>query len=427
MTLNINAWTPFRDRWSVEGEPAELADVQVMFLQEHHLTNQESCNDSQEWCEKRGWRAVFGRADRLDSGRASAGVALLFRQSDTLGITDPGLSAGAQGHRLLAVRLAAGTMEPCLIIVAYFEANVGLNVTNRGLLSTIAQWQEAARLPALIGADFNVAPKVIHESNFCTRSGLHTVVPSDPTYRTAKSATTLDYFLLATPFAERVVSVRTLTDFPLRPHSPVKCILEVNGECKTPVLEVPPRLPVQVPFGPRLATRNWSTLATRVNAALDFCERPHSQREGQQALDEVYAHFVSEMERQVCEITDTPMRRRSRRGRPPRIRWIDAATRCQEHRASWRTLIRPLQWIQSWIQDVLRTSGATSWTPRPRCCGKTWTTALASSDRYPASSICSNGRGCSSMPWPPTNPPARSAPSSTPPPSRSCTPTSARR
>jgi hypothetical protein len=191
MTLNINAWMPFRDRWSAEGEPAELADVQVMFLQEHHLTTQESCDDAQEWCENRGWRAVFGRAARLDSGRASAGVALLFRQSDTLGITDPGLSAGDQGHRLLAVRLAAGTLEPCLVIAAYFEANVGLNPTNRGLLSTIAQWQETARVPAIIGADFNVAPRVIHESNFCTRSGLQTVVPSDPTYRTAKTATTL--------------------------------------------------------------------------------------------------------------------------------------------------------------------------------------------------------------------------------------------
>ncbi len=90
---------------------------------------------------------------------------------------------------------------------------------------------------------------------------------------------------------------------------------------------------------------------------LGSVERPHSLREGQQALDEVYAHFVSEMEKQVCERTDTPKRRRSRRGRPPQIRWIDAATRCQEHRASWRTLLRPLQWIQSWIQDVLRYIG----------------------------------------------------------------------
>ena len=77
-------------------------------------------------------------------------------------------------------------------------------------------------------------------------------------------------------------------------------------------------------------------------------------------LGEVYVHFVAELEQQVCEKTDTPRRRRSRRGRAPRIRWIDASTRCQEHRASWRTLVRPLQWIQSWTQDVLRYLSGTS-------------------------------------------------------------------
>ncbi len=70
-----------------------------MMVQEHHLTTKELCEDAQEWCEGRGWRAVFGLAAKLPTGRPSGGVALLFRQSDTLGITDPGLSAGEYGHR----------------------------------------------------------------------------------------------------------------------------------------------------------------------------------------------------------------------------------------------------------------------------------------------------------------------------------------
>jgi hypothetical protein len=83
MTLNINAWHPFRDKWASEGEPAEFVGVHVMMLQEHHLTSREACGDAQEWCEGRGWRAVFGLAAVLPSGRPSGGVALLFRQSDT--------------------------------------------------------------------------------------------------------------------------------------------------------------------------------------------------------------------------------------------------------------------------------------------------------------------------------------------------------
>ncbi len=355
MTLNINAWMPFRDRWNTEGDFAELENVEVIFIQEHHLTTTELCNDAQEWLERRGWRGIFGRAAKLPSGKPSCGVAILIRLSDAYGITEPGLSSGAFESRLLAVRLAAADLSPCLLVCAYLEVNVGMNETNRTILSTIAQWQEATQLPVVAGADFNLAPRTLANSDFPTRSGLQLVAPDLPTYRTSKSATTIDFFMLASVFAERVTGIQVLKDFPLRPHSPVLCTLEVDKATKTPVLEAPTRLPLQAPFGPALQVRNWSSLAARVREALAYCSAAdRSHRSKMQALDGVYYHFVSEMERQVCERTDTPRRMRSRRGRPPRIRWVDPTTRCQEHRASWRTLLRPLQWVQSWIQDVLR-------------------------------------------------------------------------
>ncbi len=256
--------------------------------------------------------------------------------------------------------MSAGSLEPCLVVAAYFEVNVGLNHTNCSLLSTVAQWQEAYQTPAIIGADFNLSPRTLSDSNFITRSGLLPIVASDATYRTAKTASILDYFLMAAPFAERVTTVRVLKDFPVRPPSPVLCTLEVSPDGKVPALDVPPRLPLHAPFGPSLPHRDWRTLSGRIDAALAYCDGEHSQREKQQMLDEVYVHFVAELEQQVCERTDTPRRRRSRRGRAPRIRWIDVTTRCQEHRASWRTLVRPLQWIQSWTQDVLRYLSGTS-------------------------------------------------------------------
>ena len=144
-----------------------------------------------KWCERRGWRAVFGLAAVLPSGRPSGGVALLFRQSDTLGITDPGLSAGDLGHRLLAVRMVVDGYEPCLVAVAYFEVGVGLNEINRTILSTLAQWQETVQLPAIIGADFNFAPKVLVESTYVVRSGLCPAAPRPivPPRRTRPSTT----------------------------------------------------------------------------------------------------------------------------------------------------------------------------------------------------------------------------------------------
>ena len=227
-------------------------------------------------------------------------MALLFKQSDTLGLTDPGLAPGTLGPRLVAVKMDADGLEPCLVVSSYFEVGVGLNELNRAILSQIAQWHEATQLPAIIGADFNISPKVIQESSFPTRSGLHPIAPSTATHHTAKAASTLDYFLMASGFAERVVGVTVLRDFPLRPHSPVRCVLEISAGSKTPVLDMPPRLPLVAPFGPTLQPRCWRLLADRMDNALRSCGEGISQRERQRILDSAYAHFVEEFERQIC-------------------------------------------------------------------------------------------------------------------------------
>ncbi len=157
MTININSWYPFRDRWNAEGEPHELADLQVVAIQEHHLHTQEACGDAQEWLESRGWRAILSRAATLPSGKPSGGVGLLIRQSDEYGLTDPGLSAGEFSHRLCVVRLTASNISPCLVVSMYLEVSGGLNETNRSILSVIAQWQEATQLPVIAAGDFQVA------------------------------------------------------------------------------------------------------------------------------------------------------------------------------------------------------------------------------------------------------------------------------
>ena len=73
LTINVNSWLPFRDRWAEEGEPEELRSATVLFLQEHQLTTAEACSDAEEWSERRGWNAVFRRAAILPSGRSSGG------------------------------------------------------------------------------------------------------------------------------------------------------------------------------------------------------------------------------------------------------------------------------------------------------------------------------------------------------------------
>ena len=187
LTLNINSWLPFRDRWSAEGSPPEIQSATVLFLQEHKLTSTALCDDAVDWCGKRGWNAVFRPAATLQSGKASGGVAILVAHRADIGVTDPMLKAEGWEHRLLALRLAGPGLEPMILVSAYLQAGGGLNRTNRTLLATMAQWQEEARAPILVGGDFNLRPDQVRSTDFLARGGLTLMVPSSATYRTSSA------------------------------------------------------------------------------------------------------------------------------------------------------------------------------------------------------------------------------------------------
>ena len=165
----------------------------------------------------------------------------------------------------------------------------------------------------------------------------------------------MDYFVATRCSAERMAAPQLLKDFPLKPHTPVMSSIGLGVEDKVPVLEMPPRLPLDVPIGPRREPRSREVLHDRIREGLDYLD-PYltAQRERLQILDQFYAHFVHEFEMQICELTDTVPKRRSGRGRAPRIRWVTSERRAKEHMKCWHTLERPLHWILRWLQDVLR-------------------------------------------------------------------------
>ncbi len=150
LTVNINSWGPFKERWTNEGEPAEIQSATVMLLQETHLVTDVQCSDATEWLESRGWLAVFRPAQMQDSGKSSGGVSVCVRKRADIGVTLPDLVT-EEPHRLLAVKLEVTGLPTMMLVSAYFQAAVGLNKLNRTLLATVASWQEEQRLPVLIG------------------------------------------------------------------------------------------------------------------------------------------------------------------------------------------------------------------------------------------------------------------------------------
>ncbi len=264
LTININAWAPFRARWSEEGMPQEIQSATVLLLQEHRLTTVEQCSDATEWCARQGWKAVFQPAATLESGKPSGGVAILLADRADIGITDPQLKAPGYEHRLLGLRLVAPGLAPTILVSAYLQAGGGMNLTNRTLLSTIAQWQEEAQAPILVGGDFNVKADLIRGTDFLLRGGLTLLVPKGATYRTSASSTTIDYYLVSNCLCNKLQKCQVLSEFPLKPHSPVRLECRLGEVEWIPVLDTPIRLPTEKPFGPEQEERDWRQLDERI-------------------------------------------------------------------------------------------------------------------------------------------------------------------
>ena len=361
ITMNVNSWRAFRDKWASEGLPDELTSAHVVFIQEHRLESAQECDDATEWCGARGFHAVFQRACTSETGRPSCGVAILVAQRDDFGVTAPALQLDPEeSARIMALKLSTPAMDETLLINAYFEDSRGLSAFNRQLLAKMAIWQQEFAMPIIGGGDFNIPADILaREVEYWRRSRLQLVAPSSPSYTTSKAATTIDYFVVSSVLIDQVISREVLRHFPLAPHSPVKIILEYGEEVYVPVLEVPRKLPLVPPFGPAQLPPDWAPLQARLSEAHTYYDqwplgRPPSQGEKAQVLDQCYGTFADVFEETLCVLLDVPRQRRSQRGAPARIKRVQARRRGKAHFQAWNTFIRPLHWLKKWVQSALR-------------------------------------------------------------------------
>ncbi len=213
LTMNINSWKPFRDKWTTEGMPQGLQTAQVICIQEHKLQSDTDCDDATEWCAARGFHAVFKPSGMSASGRASGGVAILVAQRGDVGITEPAVQLlEDETPRIMALQLAMPGLDPTIIVSAYFEAAIGLSELNRRLLAKLAIWQQEFNLQVLAGGDFNINAEQLRSSRECwERSRLQMIATSEPTYTTADAASTIDYFVVSSTLVDQVTTREVLT------------------------------------------------------------------------------------------------------------------------------------------------------------------------------------------------------------------------
>ena len=167
------------------------------------------------------------------------------------------------------------------------------------------------------------------------------VAPTAATHRTRSSTSTIDYFVLSDCLQERVRSISVETDFPLSPHSPVRLVCSAGLQAWKPVLETPTKIPTERPLGPAKEPSSWEHLREAIAAteARLTAER-WTQREQAGMLDVIYSDFVDAFEKEVCAQTDTQRRRRSNRGRVPKVRWVTSWVSAATHMQSWHSLDR---------------------------------------------------------------------------------------
>ncbi len=214
-----------------------------------------------------GLECRFQESGDSSFGEVVRGVAILLAARPDIGVTDPSLESEGLEHRLLGLRLRLPGLEPFLVVSAYLQVGAGLGRTNRAILATVARWQDEAKLPILVGGDFNLKPALVLGTDFPSRSGTQVLAPRDSTYRTSTARATIDYFIVSSCLSNKLQGCHVVGGFPLKPHLPVRVGLKLGQLEWVPVLDRPSKLPTDAPIGPRREPLDWTELGDRVEQA----------------------------------------------------------------------------------------------------------------------------------------------------------------
>ncbi len=247
ITANVNSWRAFKDQL----DRPEFETATLLLLQETHLLTEDELRSAVEYCGHRGWLGKFPLAAQLPSGKPSGGVAILIRDGLSLGVSAVQTPASL-AHRLVAVGLEVPGFGDVIFASVYLEVGQRLTQTNLRVLSELALLQESHQKPLLAGGDWNLPSERLVRTDFLLRASLEIRQPAQPTYRTSKSKSTLDYFLVSQSLSLLVDTVKTMTSFPQSPHRPVALSSKVGFKEKIPLLCKPPKLPTQRAYGPQL-------------------------------------------------------------------------------------------------------------------------------------------------------------------------------
>ncbi len=180
------------------------------------------------------------------------------------------------------------------------------------------------------------------------------------TFRTSRTASLLDYFLVSSRTATAVDNVQALEATGIKGHTPVRLTFKPKATTVRALqLRRPPRLRAERVYGPLLPPPDWSAAAAAAEAALEAARR--RQTDTQQLLDEAYRQWADLAEIELADRSGQPPKKFGERGRLPRFVWRSVLPEVAPKFG--KPYAATAAWINTVLNEVRRIADAVDFTP----------------------------------------------------------------
>ncbi len=341
-----------------------LATESHVVLAQETWIMQDSIPAASAWARRRGWKSVWSAARAGPNGGPTGGVAIFAR--DELGLRyPPGGSHEWHPGRVVAAVLDAPEHRPLLLLSSYLVHGVGPGAENLEILANIgARARTAARgMDLVMGGDANMEPPDFASTGFEDETGTVILHPSTGrgTFRTARTASLLDYFIVSARTAVAVDRVVALEASGVKGHTPVRLTFKPKATTVRALqLRRPPRLQSERVYGPLPPPPDWSAPAAAAEAALAAARGKKANV--QQLLDEAYRQWADMAEVELADRSGQPPKKFGERGRPPRFVWRSVLPEIAPRFA--RPYAAAAAWISAVLGELKRINGAVRDAPR---------------------------------------------------------------
>ncbi len=314
-TVNTTGWRGLKRRMM-------RTSAHVILAQETWVS-QSSVPAASAWARRNGWRSVWSPATVTQQGGVAAGVAILAR--DFLGLHPPvGQPHEVRPSRIIAATLEAPNARAMHLFSCYLKAGGGREGENAELLAELGAATKARGEDevCVIGGDFNMSPYDLLESEF-DRAANATIFHTDlarGTFRTVRTSSTLDYFMVSDRLAAAVEGVATVECSGNRCHTPVQLRFKPRlAALKALHLRMPPKLAIERVYGPLPPPPDWGPQRALAQATLE------AARAGADHLDDVmeaaYAEWAAVAEEELEGFSGVCLKKKGERSKRPRLVW----------------------------------------------------------------------------------------------------------